>query len=104
LYGARRRSATSAASRYQGGQKPRPSSAWIRLPAPELRLVEPGIVAAVDARIEREAGKYLRGDGGKLLADRPARHATHVLAGWAKCSVCGGGMEAIVRFGDKSRT
>ena len=72
--------------------------------ARRLRIVEPGISAAVDARIEREAGKYLRGDGGKLIAGLPVRHATHLLAGIAKCAVCGGGMEAFVRFGDKSRT
>ena len=47
-------------------QRPRPESDWLRVPAPELRIVEEALWDAAHARLEATRQTYLRTQGGRL--------------------------------------
>jgi site-specific DNA recombinase len=87
--------------RHKGKQKPRPESEWIRMPAPQLRIVPEALAAAVDHRLKRESDRYLRTPDGRLQG-KPARNARYLLSGLARCATCGGGMEVFKRWSDKA--
>jgi hypothetical protein len=74
----------------------RAPSDWIRVPAPELRILSSELSAAVAARIESMQARSLRGANG-LLRGRPAGEASppYVLVGLMRCGVCSGSMEVV---------
>lgn len=59
----------------KGRQQRRPESEWIRHDKPELRIVDPLVVEAVEARLDGRRHAYLRTTTGKLLG-RPGRAST----------------------------
>ena len=73
----------------------RAPSDWIRVQAPELRILSPELSDAVAARIESMRARSLHGANG-LLRGRPAGEGSpYVLVGLMRCGVCGGSMEVV---------
>lgn len=69
------------------------NAAPIRVDAPHLRIVDPDLVASVDAQRSDRRERYLRKTDGRLLR-RPAPKAIkHVLSGLLRCR-CGASFEA----------
>lgn len=82
-------------------QRDRPESEWIRLDAPELRIVSEGLWLRVQARFAEAKKAYLRTRDGQLLG-RPAGSdflSPYLASGLAQCSVCGGSIVGMTRGG-----
>ena len=80
--------------RNQWGQKrqqERPETDWIRLDAPELRIVSDQLWQAVHGRLAGVRQHYLRWTGGKLWG-RPAAgvESKYLLTGLGSCEGCNG--------------
>jgi site-specific DNA recombinase len=71
----------------------RPEREWIRLEAPELRLVPEDLWRAAHRRLE--AARQIYAFGGRM-ADRPDQEK-YLLSGIAKCATCGGSLVAFTR-------
>ena len=80
-------------------QRIRPESEWLRLDAPELRIVSQVLWEQVEERREQRSRLYLRGDDGRLLSQPTGedRRSSYLLTSIAKCVVCGGSLVAIKR-------
>ena len=79
-------------------QQPRPESEWLRVPAPQLRIVDEALWDAAHARLAATRQTYLRTQGGRLWG-RPLTGlaSKYLLTGLARCGVCGGGLEVRSR-------
>jgi site-specific DNA recombinase len=80
-------------------QRKRPESEWLRLDAPELRVISQVLWEQVEERRARNHRAYLRGEDGRLLS-RPTgedRRSTYLLSSIAKCVTCGGSIVAVKR-------
>ena len=75
-------------------QRPLPESRWIRVPAPELRIVSPEIEAATAARRASMAARRLPG---RVGGRPPGQGSPYLLVGLLRCGVCGGTMEVLSR-------
>jgi len=78
-------------------QRQRPTSEWLRMDAPELRIVSEVLWGQVEARRQQNQTIYLRDVHGQL-ASKPTgedRRSTYLLSGIAKCVTCGGSIVAI---------
>ena len=83
----------------------RDPSEWQHMPAPELRIVEPELWAAVKARQDANAKRRTREapEGAQgLAADRTLRRRRFLLSGKLECSLCGGRM-TIAGTGERRR-
>ena len=79
-------------------QQPRPESEWLRVPAPELRIVDEELWDAAHARLAATRQTYLRTQGGRLWGRPPSGLASkYLLTGLARCGMCGGGLEVRSR-------
>lgn len=81
----------------QQRQHDRPDSEWMRRPAPELRIVGDDVWQAAHARV-RGIREHLATVSGVAAGAR-----RHLLAGFARCSICRGGMCAVSRSHGKQR-
>jgi hypothetical protein len=80
----------------QVAQKRQPSSGWTRADAPELRIVDEKIAAAVDARFEAIKKNTLRASDGKLMGRPRGEGFKYILTGLLSCGVCDkGGLEVL---------
>ena len=79
-------------------QQQRPESEWLRVPAPELRIVDEELWDAAHARLAATRQTYLRTQGGRLWG-RPLSGlaSKYLLTGLARCGICGGGLEVRSR-------
>ena len=80
-------------------QRKRPESEWLRIEAPELRIISQVVWEQVEERRTRNQRAYLRGEGGRILS-RPSgehSHSKYLLSSLAKCITCGGSIVAIKR-------
>ena len=83
-------------SEYKGGtttRSLRPETEWIRVDAPELRIVPPEVIEIVDRRLKKNEEVYIRYKG-KLLG-RPCYRdfeSKYLLTGFAQCTVCEGNL------------
>jgi hypothetical protein len=68
----------------------RPEDTWMRLPAPELRIVSDELWAAAHARFSERQQKFKR-------RRRPDIDSPYLLSGFARCGTCGGGLAAHSR-------
>lgn len=78
-------------------QRIRPESEWLRIDAPELRIVSQALWGQVEARRKHCYQAYLRGEGGRLLS-RPTGEdgrSAYLLSSIAKCVTCGGSIVAV---------
>jgi hypothetical protein len=80
-------------------QRKRPQSEWLRIDAPELRIISSVLWEQVEKRRTQNKNAYLRGEGGRLIS-RPTgedHRSSYLLSSIAKCVVCGGSIVAIKR-------
>lgn len=87
-------------------QRKRPESEWLRLDAPELRIISQVLWEQVKERRARNHRAYLRGEDGRLLS-RPTgedRRSSYLLSSIAKCVTCGGSIVAIKRTAKRRYT
>lgn len=80
--------------RNQDGEKsvtPRPSSEWLRMPAPALRIVPEELWQAAHARIAKARAEYRDATKG-LRGGRRQLESKYLLPGFARCSCCNGGL------------
>ena len=87
-------------------QRKRPESEWLRLDAPELRIIPQVLWEQVEERRARNKRAYLRGEGGRLIS-RPTgedRRSSYLLSSIAKCVTCGGSIVAIKRTAKRRYT
>ena len=85
-------------------QRPRPESEWLRVPAPELRIVDEALWDAAHARLAATRQTYLRTQGGRLWGRPPSGLASrYLLTGIARCGICGGGLEVRSRSHGRRR-
>ncbi len=78
-------------------RRQRPQSDWLRLEAPELRIVSDALWTQVEALRQRNAAAYKREDQGRFLS-RPTgedHRSAYLLSSIAKCGRCGGSIVAI---------
>jgi site-specific DNA recombinase len=82
----------------------RPESDWLRVEAPQLRVVPEPLWRAAHARLEASRHAYLRGTSGRLCG-RPVDGADrkHLLIGLARCKTCGGTIEVNSRRHGRTR-
>jgi site-specific DNA recombinase len=82
------------------GQAKRPESEWVRLEAPDLRIVPEALWQAVETRRRRAAESYLRhARTGRLGGRRSGGdfESPYLLSGLGQCGVCGGSLVAMTR-------
>jgi site-specific DNA recombinase len=79
-------------------QAARPKEEWVRLDAPQLRIVPEALWQAVQSRLKTSRASYLRASNGQLWG-RPgnAIESKYLLTGLAQCGICGGGLIAHSR-------
>jgi site-specific DNA recombinase len=78
-------------------RRQRPQSDWLRLEAPELRIVSDALWAQVEALRQRNAAAYQREGQGRFVS-RPTgedQRSAYLLSSIAKCGRCGGSIVAI---------
>ncbi len=77
----------------------RPTSEWITVEAPELRIVPPDLWARVAQKLAKSRTEYVRTASGRLLG-RPSGadlRSQYLLSGLAQCAVCGGSLVCQLR-------
>ncbi|MGH7309365.1 MAG: recombinase family protein, partial [Candidatus Rokuibacteriota bacterium] len=82
------------------GQRRRPVEQWVRIEAPELRIVSDELWQAVHARLEQARELLPRSFQGGRLIGRPSYlggESPYLLTGFTKCSICGGAIGSIPR-------
>ena len=82
------------------GQAKRPESEWVRLEAPDLRIVPEALWQAVEGRRRRAAESYLRQARTGQLGGRRSGgdfESPYLLSGLGQCGVCGGSLVAMTR-------
>jgi site-specific DNA recombinase len=81
-------------------QRERVPGEWIRMEAPELRIVPDDLWLAAHQRITRVRASYLRGTDGRLWG-RPLRgtDSKYLLPGLARCGICNGSIYVKSRKG-----
>jgi site-specific DNA recombinase len=80
-------------------QRQRPESDWLKLDAPELRIVSEELWRQVEDLRKRNEAAYGRGSHGRLQS-RPSgedSRSSYLLSSIAKCVTCGGSIVAISR-------
>ena len=73
-------------------QRQRPEAEWLRIDAPELRIVPEDLWQVVHERVQQRQKSYLRSGRGRLVG-RPSGedlYSKYLLSGLAKCGECGG--------------
>jgi site-specific DNA recombinase len=71
-------------------QHARPESEWVRVEVPALQIVPADLWQRAHAELDRRVAQYDRGG-------RPHRESRYLLAGLARCAVCGGGFAGQTR-------
>jgi Recombinase/Recombinase zinc beta ribbon domain len=88
----------------QRKSRPRDESEWVRLRAPELRIIGDALWARAHERLAMARASYSQVAGG-ALAGRPANGVAskYLLTGFAVCAGCGGAMTPRSRSHGTSR-
>lgn len=76
----------------RGCQRKKPESEWVKIDAPQLRLISAELAVQVEARLEGRRHAYLRTTNGRLLG-RPVE-GKRLLSGFLVCA-CGARFEAV---------
>lgn len=79
-------------------QAPNPESEWLRVPAPELRIVSDSLWNATQAQLATSRMAYLARNNGHAWG-RPPGHleSRYLLTGLCECGMCGGSMVVKTR-------
>jgi site-specific DNA recombinase len=81
-------------------QRRRPEEEWLRIEAPDLRIVPEDVWLKVHVRLDRARLALPRSLHGGRLIGRPSYldgDSPYLLTGFTKCSVCGGAIGSIPR-------
>lgn len=78
----------------KGRQQRKPETEWVRVDAPQLRVVAADVVERVDDRLETRRNAYLRDTKGRLLGRPRGSSTRRLLAGFLVCE-CGSRFEAV---------
>jgi site-specific DNA recombinase len=78
----------------QHRQSSRPESDWLKIPAPELRIVSDETWSAAHARLP---GARVAVSGAQPMARQRDRESKYLLSGFARCGECGGSFAATSR-------
>jgi site-specific DNA recombinase len=80
-------------------QRTRDHSEWLRLEAPELRIISEELWQRVKARLQERANAFPRSPKTHKLMGRPRYQdeSAYLLTGFARCTVCGGPVGTEVR-------
>ena len=81
----------------QHRQHTRPDAEWLRVPAPELRIVPEQLWQAAHVRLTRIRAQLQAASGGRLGIRQRDVDSRYLLPGFARCGVCGGGIGVISR-------
>ncbi len=84
-------------------QQPRPESEWKRIEKPHWRIVSDDLWNRVAERRKDVEAMSVRLAGGRLSGRPPKAKALNLLAGIAKCGVCGGGLTVETYFTKQSQ-
>ena len=76
----------------QVDQRERPTEDWVQVPMESLRIVSDGLWDRVRSRCADTDGRTLRFESGRLSGRPPRSDVKNLLAGLARCGVCGGGL------------
>ena len=88
----------------QQRQRARPEAEWVRVPAPELRIVSDEQWLAAHVRLAESRALYLRGTDGQLWGAPPrGSESKYLLVGLGRCGVCGSGVSVRSRKRGKGR-
>ena len=82
------------------GQRRRPMEEWLRVEAPDLRIVPEDVWLKAHGRLDRVRLALPRSLQGGRLIGRPSYldgDSPYLLTGFARCSVCGGAIGSIPR-------
>jgi DNA invertase Pin-like site-specific DNA recombinase len=88
-------------------QRPRPEADWVRVPAPELRIVPEPLWLVVERRLASMRKFYLRTTNGTLHGRARGASGTeskYLLTGLAECGICHGGLTVHSRATGGRRT
>jgi len=85
-------------------QSARDEQEWVRLDAPNLRIVPEPLWQTVQARLKTSRQSYLRATNGQLWG-RPGNgiESRYLLTGLAQCGICGGSLVAHSRASGPGR-
>ncbi len=77
----------------------RPESEWLRVDAPELRIVPEDLWQRVQNQITKRLGQYLRHSNGRLYGHPSGAdiQSKYLLVGIAQCGACGASLAAMKR-------
>ncbi len=87
----------------QHRQHARPESEWLRISAPELRIVLEPVWNTAHARLARIRANLQTASGGRMGIRQRDVDSHYLLSGFARCAVCGGGLCVMSRSHGKSR-
>jgi site-specific DNA recombinase len=76
----------------QANRRTRAEGEWLRIPAPELRIVSEELWNAAQARFIERQGKYARTGHRRQDIESP-----YLLSGFARCGTCGGSLSVTTR-------
>ena len=88
-------------------QRPRAEADWLRVPAPELRIVSEPLWRAVERRSAAMRTSYLRTTRGTLYGrarGTSGHESKYLLTGLAECGTCHGGLTVHSRASGGART
>ena len=76
----------------QVDQRPRPVAEWLRVPVEHLRIIDESLWTRVQSRRQGAETLAARLAGGRLSGRPPKTPTQNLLAGLARCALCGGGL------------
>src|SRR6185436_14847354 len=82
-------------------QRQRPEGEWLRIEAPDLRILDEELWRAAEGRREKAATAFPRTrEGGRLLgrASRLDGDSPYLLTGFTACSLCGGAIGGSTQY------
>ena len=86
----------------QHQQSARPAGEWLRVPAPQLRIVSDDQWQAAHTKLDAARAQYERDTHGQRRPRRD-RDSKYLLPGFGRCGVCGGGLHVRSRAHGKRR-
>jgi site-specific DNA recombinase len=86
----------------QHQQTARPAGDWLRVPAPQLRIVSDDLWLAAHRRLETARAQYERDTHGERRPRRD-RDSRYLLPGFGRCALCRGGLHVRTRAHGRKR-
>jgi DNA invertase Pin-like site-specific DNA recombinase len=89
----------------QQRQRPRDESEWLRVGAPELRIVDEALWRGAQERRDAKRALYLARNHGRPFGRPPSGiDSPYLMTGFGTCGLCGGSMSVLTRSHGHQRT